>query len=88
MATLAEKLEGLQCPRCGRENTYVIRDIERSEIVGHDTVTVTITVGVCTNCGEQALDSVAMRKVSDAIEQLKAGEISKLVHMGEAYHYP
>jgi YgiT-type zinc finger domain-containing protein len=88
MATLAEKLEGLQCPRCGHEHTYVVRDVEHTEKVGHDTVTVTITVGVCTNCGEQALDSVAARKIEDAVKKLKAGAVSDLVHMGEAYQYP
>ncbi|HEU4783656.1 MAG TPA: hypothetical protein VFS83_09980 [Ktedonobacterales bacterium] len=88
MATLAEKLDGLQCPRCGHLNTYVVRDIEHTEKVGHDTVTVTVTIGVCTNCGEQALDSAATRKIQDAVNKLKNGAVSDLVHIGEAYQYP
>jgi len=88
MATLAEKLAGLQCPRCGHENTYVVRDVEHTEKVGSDTVTVKITVGVCTNCGEEALDSSATQKIQDAVNKLKTGKVSDLVHMGEAYQYP
>lgn len=88
MATLAEKLEGLQCPRCGRENTFVVRDVEHTEKVGPDTVTVAITVGVCTNCGEEALDSAATRKIQEAVNALKTRALSDLVHMGEAYQYP
>lgn len=87
MATLAEKLEGLQCPRCGRENTYVAREVEHTERVGHDTVTVTITAGVCANCGERALDSAATRKIQEAVEKLRTGALTDLAHMGEAYHY-
>lgn len=88
MATLAEKLEGLQCPRCGRINTYVIQNVEHTEKVRENTVTVTITAGVCTNCGEQALDSAATTKVQRAVEQLRSGAISKFEHMGEAYRVP
>lgn len=88
MVTLAKKLEGLQCPRCGRVNTYVIQDVEHTERVGRDTVTVTVTVGVCTNCGEQALDTTATHKIQDAINKLKSGALSDLVHVGEAYQYP
>ncbi len=56
----------------GIENTYVVRDVEHTEKVGHDTVTVTITVGVCTNCGEQALDT----RCRPAANKLKAGAVS------------
>lgn len=34
MATLQALIDGLQCPRCGNSNTYVVRDIERTERVG------------------------------------------------------
>ena len=88
MATLAEKLEGLQCPRCGRVDTYVIRDVEHTEKVGDNTVTVMITAGVCTNCWEQALDSAATAKVERAADQLRTGATKGLVHMGEAYRVP
>ena len=88
MATLAEKLEDLQCPRCGRVNTYVVQDVEHTERVGRDTVTVTVTVGVCANCGEQAMDTAAARKIEEAVNKLKSGAVSDLVHVGEAYQYP
>ena len=87
MATLTEKLEGLQCPRCGREDTYVAREVEHTERVGHDTVTVTITAGVCTNCGERALDSAATKKIQEAVDKLRSGAVGDLARMGEAYHY-
>lgn len=88
MATLAEKLEGLQCPRCGNENTYVVRDVEHTEKVGSNTITVAVTIGICTVCGEEALDSTATQKIQDAVNKLKSGAVSDLVHMGEAYQYP
>ena len=86
MATLEAMVEGLQCPRCGRENTYVIRDTEWTEKVAANTVTVTVRAGVCTNCGEEALDSVATRAIQAAVEKLRAGAYTELAHMGEAYH--
>lgn len=88
MSTLEEKLAVLQCPRCGREGTYVPREIEYTAKVGSDTVTVMITAGVCTNCGEQLLDTVATDKVAEAVKKLKEGRTADLVHMGEAYRYP
>ncbi len=88
MPKLDELLEGLQCPRCGHENTYVPRSVDFTAKVGNDTVTVRVIAGVCTNCGEQLLDSAATQKVSDAVRRLQEGNISDLVHMGEAYRYP
>lgn len=88
MATLDEKLARLQCPRCGRKNTYVPRETEYTARVGDDTVTVTIRAGVCTNCGEQLLDTTATDKVADAVQKLRQGHVSDLVHTGEAYRYP
>jgi len=87
MATLEEKLTGLQCPRCGRENTYAPREVEYTAKVGGDTVTVTIRAGICTNCGGQLLDTAATEKVAEAVRKLQQGHISDLVHMGEAYRY-
>jgi len=88
MMTLKEKLAGLQCPRCGRENTYAPRDIEYTVKIGTDTVMVALRAGVCTNCSEHLLDTVATDKVTDAVRKLQQGHLSDLVHMGEAYRYP
>ncbi len=88
MATLEEKLVGLQCPRCGRENTYVPRDIEYTAKVGGNTVTMTVRAGVCTNCGEQLLDTAATDKIEEAVRKLRQDYASDLVHMGEACRYP
>lgn len=85
MPSLAAMIEGLQCPRCGREDTYVIREIDHTERVGHNTVTVTVTAGVCTNCGETALDDAAVQEIMDAVDKLRDGHTDQLVHAGEAY---
>jgi YgiT-type zinc finger domain-containing protein len=87
MTGLVEKLDGLQCPRCGRDNTYVVREIEHTAKVGNNTVTVQIQAGVCTNCGEQLLDMQATDKVEDAVRRLREGRYAELAHMGEAYRY-
>lgn len=87
MPTLAELLEGLQCPRCGRENTYAIRTVEHTEKVGPDTVTVTVEAGVCTNCDERLLDSAATRKVQQAVQKLRSGAVAELERTGSAYTY-
>lgn len=85
MTTLQELIDGLQCPRCGNIDTYIVRDIERTERVGNNTVSVALTVGECQVCGEQALDDLATRKLFDAVQELREGKLSQLVHMGEAY---
>jgi YgiT-type zinc finger domain-containing protein len=85
MVARAELLEGLQCPRCGRKNTYVIRTIEDTEKVGPDTVTVSVEAGVCTTCDERLLDSAATRKVQEAVRRLKAGAVAELNRTGNAY---
>ncbi|HEX6796195.1 MAG TPA: YgiT-type zinc finger protein [Ktedonobacterales bacterium] len=85
MATLAEKLAGLQCPRCGREDTYAIRDVEYTARVGHDTVTVIVMAGVCTNCGETVFDSAATKSIEVAVDKLRSGHTDGLIHAGEAY---
>jgi YgiT-type zinc finger domain-containing protein len=88
MPTLDELLDGLQCPRCRRENTYVPRSTDFTAKVGMGTITVGVIAGVCTNCGKQLLDAVATRKVSDAVRRLREGNTGDLVHMGEAYRFP
>lgn len=88
MAKVAEKLEGLHCPCCKPVNTYTSQDVAHTERVSRDTATVTITVGISTNCGEQALDTAAARKIEEAINKLKSGALSDLVYVGEAYPYP
>lgn len=88
MPALEDLLEGLQCPRCGHENTYAPREIDFTTKVGNNTVTVTVTAGVCAVCGEQLLDTAATDKVSDAVARLRQGDVSQLAHMGEAYRFP
>ncbi len=87
-ATLAELLDGIVCPRCGREDTYVLRDIEYPVTVDGNAVTVAITVGECTYCGEQLLDKVASSTIEEAVRHLRQGDVAALMHTGESYHFP
>lgn len=74
MSTLNKLLPGIQCPRCGRINTYAPRQVEHDFPVGDGgTVTVALTVGECSFCHEQVLDTVATERVRQAIEQARAG---------------
>jgi hypothetical protein len=74
MSTLDELLSGIQCPRCGRINTYAPRQVEPAFPVGAgSTVTVALIAGECSFCHEQVLDSVATERLRQAIEQALAG---------------
>jgi YgiT-type zinc finger domain-containing protein len=88
LATLAEKLEGLTCPNCGHENTYTIRQIDKTLRVGHDTVTVQVIAGVCSYCGEEALDDAATAAIDDAIQAVRQHDVRHLTRVGDAYTYP
>ncbi len=88
MPTLPELIAGIQCPRCGHENTYVIREVEEVLSIDGDTVAVRITVGECSYCGERLLDRQATHKLEEAAEKLRAGATTDLIHTGEAYRYP
>jgi len=88
MATLHEKLDGLLCPNCGRENTYSVRSIEKTLRVGNDTVTVAVIAGVCQVCGEEALDDAATSRIDDAVQQVRTGDLQHLQAVGHAYIVP
>lgn len=85
MPTLAEMIAVLQCPRCGRTESYVPRQIDFTAPVGDgSTVTVAITVGECTYCHERVFDQVATDQVAYAIEQARAGSAA-VERVGTAY---
>ena len=88
MADQAEILAGIICPRCGRENTYVLREREQVVSVGDDTVKVLLTVAECSYCGEWLLDDEAAQRVYDAAETLRKGNVADLIRTGTAYRYP
>jgi hypothetical protein len=74
MSTLDELLAGIQCPRCGRINTYAPPRVEYVFPVGDgSTVTVVLIAGECSFCHEQVLDTVATGHMRQAIEQARAG---------------
>ncbi len=87
MATLEEKLEGIICPTCGHENTYVVREIAKTLRVGQDTVTVRVVAGVCSFCGEEALDDTATTLIDDAMQALRQRDLTHLTRVGEAFVY-
>jgi YgiT-type zinc finger domain-containing protein len=86
--SLPELLKGLQCPRCGRVDTYEVREIDFTERVAGDTVTVKVLAGVCSNCGEELLDDTATEAITVAVNRLKAGDVASLARTGSAYRYP
>ncbi len=88
MATLGEKLEGIVCPNCGHEDTYAIRQIDKTVRVGQDTVTVRIIAGVCSYCGEEALDDAATTAIDDAAQAVRQHDVRHLTRVGDAYTYP
>ena len=87
MSTLAELLEGVICPRCGRENTYVIREVEQTIPVNNDVVTVSLMVGECTYCGERLLDDAATQRLQAATRKVRQGALAELTRTGSVYHY-
>jgi YgiT-type zinc finger domain-containing protein len=86
MATLEEMLEGIVCPRCGRENTYVVRQVDQIVPVGGDVVTVTVMAGECTYCGERLLDTRATEKLDEAVEKVRQHHAAGLTRTGVVYH--
>lgn len=87
MVTLAELLEGIICPRCGRENTYMVREVEQVIPVNQDVVTVTLTAGECTYCGERLLDDKATQQLQEAARKVRQGALAELTRTGSVYHY-
>ncbi len=87
MGSLAELLEGITCPRCGRENTYVIREVAEVIPVNADVVTVPLTVGECTYCGERLLDDKAVGQLQEATRKVRQGALTELTRTGSVYQY-
>ena len=85
MPTLSSLIKGLQCPRCGHLNTYVIQTVEHTENVNGNTVTVAVNAGVCTNCGERLYDDTATQKIVAAVQALRSGQLGGLEQTGYAY---
>ncbi len=85
MPTLESLIKDLQCPRCGRLNTYVIQTVEHTEQVNGNTVTVAVSAGVCTNCGERLYDDAATQRIIAAVRALRSGQLGGLKQTGYAY---
>ncbi len=82
---IAEAIKGLQCPICGNVDSYRLRNIDKMERVGNNTVLIPITIGQCDFCGEQIMDAETTTKVFEARKKLAEGALSGLVHVGETY---
>jgi YgiT-type zinc finger domain-containing protein len=88
MATLEEKLAILKCPRCGREHSYVPREIDHVVRVGNNAVVVHVRVGVCDFCGEEAFDDEATNMIDAVVKKLREGATDDLTLIGATYRYP
>ena len=82
---IEEAIKGFQCPICGNVDSYRLRDIDKMERVGNNTVLIPITIGQCDFCGEQIMDADTTTKVFEARKKLSEGALSGLVHVGETY---
>ena len=82
---IAEAIKGLQCPRCGNIDFYRLRNINKVEQVGDNTVIIPITIGQCDFCGEQIMDADTTTKVFEARKKLAQGELAGLTRVGETY---
>ena len=85
MPTLESLVKDLQCPRCGLRNTYIVQAVEHTENVNGNTVTVAVSAGVCTNCGERLYDDAATQKIVAAVRALRSGQLGDLKQTGYAY---
>ena len=63
---IEEAIKGFQCPICGNVDSYRLRDIDKMERVGNNTVLIPITIGQCDFCGEQIMDADTTTKVFEA----------------------
>ncbi len=82
---ISEAIKGLQCPICGNIDSYRLRNINKIEQVGDNTVIIPITIGQCSFCGEQIMDADTTAKVFEARKKLATGDLAGLTHIGETY---
>ena len=83
--TLEEMIRVIRCRRCGHEHTLEAQDVDETVIVGTTVVQVEVRVGVCSFCGEHVFDSVATNIVDGIIVQVRSGNISHLIPVGQVY---
>ncbi len=83
--TLEEMIQSLRCPRCGHEQTLQAQDVVETLTVGTTVVQVPVRAGVCSFCGEHVFDPVATDKVDAVIRQVRSGNTSQLVPVGQVY---
>ena len=82
---IAEAIKGFQCPICGNIDSYRLRNINKVEQVGDNTVIIPITVGQCDFCGEQIMDADTTTRVAEARKKLATGELAGLTRVGETH---
>lgn len=83
--TLEEMIRAIRCPRCGHEHTLQAQDVEETVTVGTTVVQVPVRVGVCSFCGEHVFDPVATDKIDAIIREVRSGNTSHLVAVGQVY---
>lgn len=72
------------CPRCGI-GTLSPQTVNETLTVGTNAVQVTVEADVCSYCAEHWYAPAATTVLDAAIKQLRDGNISQLVHIGEVY---
>ena len=83
--TLEELIQAIRCPRCGHEQTLHPQDVVETVTVGTTVIQVLVRAGVCSFCGEHVFDPVATDKVDAIIRQVRSGNMSQLVPVGQVY---
>jgi YgiT-type zinc finger domain-containing protein len=83
--TLEEMIRAIRCPRCGHEQTLQAQDVVETVTVGTTVIQVPVRAGVCSFCGEHVFDPVATDKIDAIIREVRSGNISHLVPIGQVY---
>jgi len=83
--TLDDMIQAIRCPRCGHEHTLEAQDVDETVTIGTTVVQIPIRAGVCSYCGEHIFDPVATNKMDAIVQQVRSGNISHLVPVGQVY---
>jgi YgiT-type zinc finger domain-containing protein len=82
---IAEAIKDIQCPICGHIDSYRLRNIDKIEHIGNNTMIIPITIGQCDFCGEQIMDADTTTKVFEARKRLAEGAFGGFTPVGATY---
>lgn len=72
------------CPRCGI-GSLSLASVEETIAVGNNVVQVTVAADVCSYCSERWFGPQATAAIDAAIQRLRDGDTSQLIHVGEVF---